>query len=153
MDDLRMALDVLSRWLHVGTVVVLVGGAVFVRFVLTPAASELGEETHERLRGLVMGRWRKVVAVGIGLLLLSGLYNYIIVTTPAHKGDSLYHALLGTKILLALGVFFLASALTGRAEGLKGIRDQSKTWSLVLILLAAVIICISGFLKIRGLPG
>src|SRR5690606_31355651 len=113
MDPLTI-LDVLSRWVHVGTAVVLVGGSVFMRYVLMPAAgTSLGDAEHEALRAQLITRWKKYVMVGIALLLISGFYNYVKVAIPQHKGDGLYHGLMGTKILIALAVFFLASVLTG----------------------------------------
>ena len=151
MDDL-LPLNVLSRWIHVGTVIVLVGGSVFLRFVLLPAASQLPEDQHNRLRDLVMSKWRKFAGIGIGLLLLSGFYNYIVVAIPQHKGDGLYNALLGIKILLAFGVFFLISALTGRSKRFEAIRDNSSRWLLITILLAAIIVAISGYVKVAVKP-
>jgi uncharacterized membrane protein len=148
MDDL-LPLNVLSRWIHVGTVIVLVGGSVFMRFVLLPAASQLPEDQHDRLRDLVMSKWRKFAGIGIGLLLLSGFYNYIVVAIPLHRGDGLYAGLLGIKIILAFVVFFLVSALTGRSKRLEGIRENSSRWLSVTIILAAIIVAISGYVKMR----
>lgn len=99
-----------SRWLHVSTAIVVVGGTVFIRFVLTPNAEQLPQNEHDRLRELVTTTWRKFVRAGILLFLLTGFYNYFAVAAPKHHGDGLYHALMGTKILLAFGVFFLAEA-------------------------------------------
>lgn len=107
-------LSVLSRWTHVGTAIVILGGSVFLRFVLSPAASQLPEAEHQALRQNVMARWKRFVHAGIALFLISGFYNYI-QAMPNHKGDGLYHALIGTKILLALVVFTLASGLVGRS--------------------------------------
>jgi len=151
MDEL-MPLNVLFRWIHIGTAIVVLGGSVFLRFLLMPAAEQLPDAEHDALRQRVIGRWKKFVMIGIALFLISGFYNYIVVSIPKHKGDVLYHPLLGTKILLAFGVFFLGSALTGRAAAFEGIRKNSKLWLLVTILLAAIIVAISGFLKIRGVP-
>lgn len=155
MDSLLAvnAVDLLSRWVHVGTAIVVVGGSVFMRFVLMPAAEELSDEQHQALRQRVLKTWQKFVMAGIALFLLSGFYNYIKVAMPQHDGDGLYHALMGIKILLALGVFFLASALTGRSPALEGIRQNAKRWLAVTILLATVIVAIAGFLKVRGTPG
>ena len=149
MDD-WLPLNVLSRWIHVGTVIVLVSGSVFLRFVLLPAASQLSEDQHNRLRDLVMNKWRKFVGIAIGLLLLSGFYNYIFVTAPLHKGDGhgLYHGLLGTKMILAFVLFFLISALTGRSKRFEAIRDNSTRWLSVAILLATIIVAISGYVKV-----
>lgn len=148
------ALNVLFRWLHVGTAIVVLGGSVFMRFVLMPAAAELPDDQHDALRGRVLGRWKKFVMIGIALFLISGFYNYIRVAIPAHKGDSgkLYHPLIGTKILLAFVVFFLGSALTGRSVAFEGIRKNSQKWLLILILLAFIIVGISGVLKV-AVPG
>lgn len=143
-------IDVLMRWIHVGTVIVLVGGSVFKRFVLIPAVADLAESERTALRERVSSAWRKFVGLGIGLILISGLYNYLVVSVPKHWGDGLYHALLGTKMCLALVVFFLASALSGRAKGLESLRRNTKRWLTVMLLLAAVIVAISGFLRVRG---
>jgi uncharacterized membrane protein len=151
MNDLN-PLDILFRWAHVGTAIVLLGGAVFMRFVLMPAADTLDDNTYDGLRSQVIGRWKRFVHIGILLLLVSGFYNYLVVMIPKHKGDGLYHALLGTKILLALGIFFLASALVGRSAKFETLRAHRGKWMLVVVLLGAVIVGISGFLKVRPIP-
>ena len=142
--------SLLSRWTHIGTAIVLVGGTVFLRFVLTPAAAQLSDDEHTKLKQLVMGTWKKFVHAGIALFVLSGFYNFIAVQVPKHKGDSVYHAVMGTKILLAFVIFFLASALVGRSKSFEGMRQSARFWQLVMIVLAAVIIGMSGYLKVRG---
>lgn len=141
-----------SRWTHIGTAIVLVGGTCFLRFVLAPAAAQLPDEHHAKLKELVMKTWKKFVHGGIALFLASGFYNYLVVQTPLHKGDKLYHPLVGTKILLSLGIFFIASALVGRSKTFEGMRRNSKRWQSVVLLLAVVVVGISGFLKVRGVP-
>lgn len=145
-------IQVILRIVHVATAIVLVGGSVFMRFALMPAAAGLGDAEHEALRERLMGRWRRFVHGGIALLLASGLYNYVVVMVPLHKGDGRYHMLVGIKMLLALVLFFLAAALVGRSSALQGLRDKVRTTLTVMILLAASIVAISGFLKIRGVP-
>ena len=94
------------------------------------------------------GRWRKFVMGGILVLLVSGFYNYIKIAIPVHKGDGLYHGLMGTKILLAFGAFFLASILAGRSPKFEGLRENSSKWLGILILITAIIVAIGGFLKV-----
>lgn len=146
------AITVLSRWIHIGTAIVLVGGTCFLRFVLTPAAAQLAEAEHAKLKELVMNRWKRFVHAGIALFILSGFYNFLFVQVPKHKGDGRYHALMGIKILLAFGIFFLASALVGRSKAFDGMRKNAKSVQLIMILLAAVIVGISGYLKVT-MPG
>jgi uncharacterized membrane protein len=155
MDPSQLALYSLTRILHVGTAIVLVGGTFFVWFVLQPAATlTLSDADHARLRGSIVQTWKRVVHLGIALLLVSGGINYYRVLADAsHKGDGLYHALLGTKMLLALAIFFVASALVGRSAKFEAMRQNSRKWLALNLCLALAIVAISGFLKVRGLPG
>jgi uncharacterized membrane protein len=152
--DSELVLYSLTRILHVGTAIVIVGGTFFVRFVLFPAARQtLADDVHASLRTAIMGTWKKIVHGGIALFLLTGGLNYYrVIAEKTHKGDPLYHALLGTKILLAMAIFFIASALVGRSAAFEGMRRNTPRWMLVNLLLAAVIVAISGFLKVRGVP-
>lgn len=151
MEDLNW-IAVVARWLHVGSAIVLVGGTAFIRLVLMPAAVKLPQVEHDTLRGLIRPKWQMIVHVGILLFLLSGFYNYIAVAIPQHKGDKLYHMLVGTKILLAIVVFFIAVALTGRSKATEFLRKDAARWMAVNLALAAAIVAISGFLKVRDTP-
>lgn len=149
-------LPVLSRILHVATAITIVGGAAFLRFVLLPgAAAALTDEEHARLRQQVIGRWKKFIHGGIALFLVTGLYNYWLAIQAIRVSgvrDPLYHGLLGTKILLAFVVFFIASALVGRSARFETMRQNAKFWLAVNLALALVIVGISGYLKVRGRP-
>lgn len=148
MNDL-FVVDVISRFIHVATAIVMVGGTVFMRYVLMPAAAELSQTEHDQLRQRLLARWKRVVHSGIGLFVVSGFYNFF-QALPKHKGDSLYHALVGTKVLLAFIIFFIASALVGRSAAFEKMRQQRAKWMGVIVLLAAAIVGISGFVKVRG---
>ncbi len=69
---------------------------------------------------------------------------------PLHKGDGLYHALIGTKMILALVIFFIASALVGKSQAFAAMRAKRGKWLGILVLLACVIVLISSFVKVRG---
>ena len=148
MDNVS-AIDVISRFIHVAAAVVMVGGTVFMRFILLPAAAELPQAEHDQLRQRLLARWKRVVHSGIALLLLSGGYNFWL-AIRLHKGDGLYHGLVGTKILLALAVFLIASALVGRSAAFEKLRQNRARWMGVIVLLAAVIVGLSAFVKVRG---
>jgi uncharacterized membrane protein len=143
-------IDVISRWLHVATAIVLLGGAVFQWLVLRPSARQLSESEHDRLRELVLRRWRIIVMAGIVLLIATGLYNYLGAARPVWEKWKGYHPLMSVKILLAVPVFFLASALAGRSAAFAGIRKQVGIWLPILLLLGAGIVAISSYLKVMG---
>jgi uncharacterized membrane protein len=146
--DLDLVVPILSRWLHIFAAIIAVGGSIFIRFILTPIAkSTLDAETHLKLRETVTRRWMKWVHTCILLFLISGFYNYLVVTRHVHEDQPLYHALFGMKFLLALVVFGLAIFLTlSRPIGVK-LRDNGKVWMSLLILCAAAIVMISGVMK------
>lgn len=143
------AIDVLSRLVHVFTAVTLVGGSVFTLWVLFPSAAKLDDASRAGLLEGISTRWRRFVHGGVALFLISGFYNYF-KAMPMHRGDGLYHMLVGTKMLLALGVFFIAAALVGRSPGLAGMRNKRHWWLTILVSLAVLIVAISSFLKVRG---
>lgn len=143
--DGDFVLALMSRWIHVGTVIVLVGGTCFMKLVAGPVLKDQSPELMTAIRS----RWKKFVHGGIALLILSGVFNYI-QAMPLHKGDGLYHGMVGTKIILAFVVFILASVLVGRSAGTQKFRDNSAKWMTVLLLLSALIIAMSGFVKVRG---
>lgn len=149
--DTEFVLAVISRIVHVLTAIVLIGGSIFTAFVLLPSVRQIDEAAHAKLSAAVVSRWRRFVHIGVLLFLVTGIYNYSI-AIPQHRGDGPYHAMMGTKMLLALIVFFIASALVGRSARLEKIRQRRSTWLRVLALIAVVIVAISGYLKIRSIP-
>jgi len=146
------AMQIILRVVHIATAIVLVGGTVFLRFVLLPSLEKLPEEVQLDLKDSLANRWKRIVHAGIALLLASGFYNYLVVMRPMHASDKRYDMFVGIKMLLAFLLFFLASALVGRSQALKKFRDRSSATLLVMIVLALTIVGISGYLKIRGIP-
>lgn len=142
--------DLLSRWLHVGTAITLLGGTIFMRFVLVPAANQLPDDAHQQLRQLVTARWKRFVHLGILLFLLTGFYNYL-TAEPAAAMKKQYHMLMGIKILLAFGIFGIASVLVGRSSAGQRMRNNPKRAMGLIVLLGLIILGISGYLKVQGL--
>ncbi|MCH2201137.1 MAG: hypothetical protein MK102_04150 [Fuerstiella sp.] len=142
--DADLILPVISRWAHIGCAIVLIGGSAFIWLVLQPVLRDENAALHDRIRN----RWKKFVHPGVLIFLASGIYNFV-KAVPDHRGDSLYHMLIGTKMLLALIVFALASILVGNKPGTQKIRDNARKWLGISLLLSTVIVGISGFVKIR----
>lgn len=143
------AVDIASRFLHVLTAIVLLGGSTFALLIVSPVLNICEPSVREQIVTNLRGRWKRFVHLGIALFLITGFYNYI-KAMPNHKGDGLYHALIGTKIVLAMVVFFLASALVGRSRAFAGMRESNSKWLTILCAIGIVIVAISSFVKVRG---
>jgi uncharacterized membrane protein len=151
--DTLMLVDIGSRVIHILTAISLVGGSIYAALVLGPALRGLNEEAAQSLQSALLRRWKIIVHGGIALFLVTGFYNYMR-SMPAHNevGDKLYHAFMGTKMLLAFAVMLIASGLVGRSKAFQFMRDWRGLWQGILILLAVVIVGLSGFIKTRGIP-
>jgi uncharacterized membrane protein len=147
MDQLDVAL-LISRWLHIASAIVAIGGVAFSLIALLPAAREtLDDASHERLREALRRRWARVVHVSIVLLLVTGGLNFVWLALPPKIEPMPYHAIFGVKFLAAMGVFFLASVLVGRSPGFAEMRKGRAKWLAVILALAAVIVLVSGVLS------
>lgn len=145
MEDLIL---LVFRWLHIGSAIAAIGGAFFMRVALMPsAASTLDDDTHARLREAIRARWARVVHVSIAILLVTGGFNFVMLALPPKIEPMPYHAIFGVKLLAALAIFFIASVLVGRGEGLAAMRAQRAKWLTILLVLATLIIMLSGILN------
>jgi uncharacterized membrane protein len=104
---------VLTRWLHIASVAVLVGGMLYARVAMFPALKVLPSEERMEVFSRAARRYGRIAVAAILGLLLSGTYTIL-----AFPGRSpRYHMVLGIKILLALHVFAVAVILaSGRAR-------------------------------------
>ncbi|HUY35560.1 MAG TPA: hypothetical protein VMV69_22645 [Pirellulales bacterium] len=142
-------LGILSRWMHILAAITAVGGTIFVRVALLPSLAVLADDQRKALHEQVRSRWIKFVMGAIAFLLVSGLYNFFarINSGIPRPYAGLYHALFGMKFLLALVIFFVASALVGRSPALATMRRNAKFWLTLNMVLAIVVVCISGVLR------
>lgn len=143
------AFEVAMRWAHIFAAITALGGAFFMWAVLIPAAqSALQPEEHRRLREAVVRRWRMVVHTCILLFLISGFYNYFVITRLTHAGQTIYHALFFVKVLLAFATFAVALLVTSsRAIG-ERMRQRNHFWVGAIVLLASAIVLISGVIRV-----
>ncbi|MCE9553037.1 MAG: hypothetical protein K8T91_06620 [Planctomycetes bacterium] len=158
-----MELDILGitlRWFHIFAAMALVGGALFQRLALIGPSSQLPEDVRQRLSDDIRRRWSKVVMLAILVLLVSGLINYILTIRPYTNNVDIfqskyptlklpmtYHALFGVKFLIGLVIFFIASALSGRGRATAGIRNKGVGWLSFNLVLAVVLVAISGVMR------
>jgi len=122
-----------------------------MRFVLLPTLSNEEEFVRQRIQQSLRKRWAKLVALGILFLLVSGIYT-IVTTITGFKKISVelpgyYHLVFAIKFLLALIIFFIASAMAGKSPGTEPMRQKPKLWLTINVALAIVVVCLSGTLR------
>ena len=144
------------RWAHILAAIVAMGGLVFARYGLLPALAEVEESTRDRIHDAIRRRWLPWVIGAITVLLVSGLANFLIfnarVKAEGWAGgewmrQTSYHALFGAKFLLAMVVFYFASALVGLGEGTQWVRNDRAKWLSVTLGLALAVVLVSGWMR------
>ena len=123
------ALNVLMRWLHITSVVVLIGGVLYARLIVAPAVASLPAAEQDTLGDAMAARFRSLLYLAVLFLLCSGVYNLFL---NLGRGP-LYQSLLGIKLLLVLHVF---------AVGLLIVKPKNakRTRQLTGIMISGVII-------------
>jgi hypothetical protein len=120
---LAAILGVFFRWLHIMSVVVLIGGILYARSI----------------GGKLAPSFRTTIYGGIVALLISGLYNFL--TKPSYPPH--YHMWFGIKMLLVLHVFAVSILLTVPAAT----EEKQRRRMTGIAISATVIIAISAYLR------
>jgi hypothetical protein len=147
-----LAFDLVVRWMHIVGAIMLVGSTIYMRCIYVPAKdfaeSKPSDEFNEWIRKL----WARMVMISSGQLLVSGLVAFMLIITrydiskEAFPGSA-YHMLFGIKFLLALVIFFLAAAVSGRSELAQRMRQREKFWLTVNMTLAIILVCLAGTMR------
>jgi uncharacterized membrane protein len=129
-------LNVIMRWLHITSVVVLIGGALYARLVVAPAVEALPGAQQDTLGDAMAARFRSLLYGAVFFLLATGVYNLFM---NLGRG-ALYQALLGIKMLLvlhvmAVGFLIVTPANPKRTRHLTGIMISG----VVILLISAVL--------------
>lgn len=141
-------LPLLMRWTHILSAITMLGGTLFLRSVVVVAARQaLDPDAAQGLRAAIGNRWKKFLPWLTTALIVSGLYNYMVLRS-GHANDSPYHMLFGVKFLLAMVVFGLAMTLLSSENWSAKIRQSADKWLSVLIALAVVVVLIAGYMKV-----
>jgi uncharacterized membrane protein len=93
---LDLFLRLLFRFIHIVSVILLLGGVVYARQVLVPTLNDLPEEMRKRAARETQERYRTTLFTLLFLIVGSGLYNFL--TGPKH-GET-YQIWFGIKMLL-----------------------------------------------------
>ena len=128
-------LTILSRWLHVTSAILAVGGAFFLRVILPMGTASLDPENREAVFLRCRRGFKMVVHSSILVLLLTGAYNAYRNWDWYSAKPGLTHGLFGMHGLLALAVFAISLWLLAGREPTRSHRGWMKI-NLLLMLLA-----------------
>jgi uncharacterized membrane protein len=136
---LRAVLGVSMRWIHVTSVITLLGGFIFARFALAPALAAIAEPERGTIGKNVVGNFRPLLYIVMLTVIGSGLYNYL--SKPSYPPH--YHMLIGIKFLFALHIFAVAVLYTIPDAG----EVKRNRWLNGMIASGLIIVAISAYLR------
>jgi putative copper export protein len=136
-----------NKWLHLGSMVGMLGGLAFGLLVLAPGLRANADEE------LAKSLWKRFgITVGILwiVVLATGFLNMYLVT-PSVNGK--YQMFLGMKMALAIVMFVGTMLLAHPAPGLSKLTSNRGSWLSILVILGAVVLGLSAFLNISRING
>lgn len=140
--DAAWVIVLISRVLHVASGGVILGGLVYLKYVIAPLASGSDDRDEALYRGR-RSAWARLVMLCTTLLILSGFFNLYNIMVTSEDLPSTYHMLFGIKFLLAMFVFFVAAGTAGASPLAVNMRARLDQW-LNLALSATLAIFIVG---------
>ena len=156
-SNYELLLPVLMQWLHVGSVVLMIGGFFFLRVVLLPASKVLPNPQKTELIEAAFRRFRIIVWITLFTILVSGIYNFVdflrstgnqTVTDPDLVPDySTYILALAVKFLIVFLIFTLGVLLTFPYPVYAPIQKYPAPWLNVTLALGIIVIFLSTFLR------
>lgn len=127
------------RWIHVTSIVTLIGGFIYARFGLFAALGSIAEPARGQIADRSIANFRPLLYTVLVTALGSGLYNYLNKAAyPPH-----YHMWIGIKFLFVLHIFAVAVlyANPGVAE------EKRKRWLTGMVVSGLIVIAISAWLR------
>ena len=142
----------LIQWLHVGSVVLMIGGFFFFRVILIPIANRLPDSTT--LIASALRRFSGIVWCALLTVLISGLYNFITffraargVAAAEMPYFSLYILVIGIKLFIVFLIYTLAIMLTFPYPVFEIFQKKPAPWLNLAVILGLIVIFLSAFLR------
>ena len=101
------------RWIHIASVVTLVGGFIYARFVLAPALASIPPSEGEAVGAAAVRSFRPLLYTVLITVIGSGMYNFATKTSYPPG----YQMWFGIKMLLVLHIAASAILYSVRESG------------------------------------
>lgn len=138
-----LIVPVLMRFLHIGSVVVLIGSIFYARFALKPAIEAVSGEPRRQLAAGIQARFRTWVLVMLLFILGSGMYQLL--AGPKHTAS--WHMWFGIKILLVLHILVVSVLWATSPYGDIAIDGKGKNRTTSLAIVGIITILVSTMLR------
>lgn len=140
---LPAVLGVCMRWIHIASVVTLIGGFIYARFVLARALAVLPGTERELAGSTAVNAFRPLLFVVLITVLGSGAYSY----ATKLKYPPTYHMWMGIKLLFVLHIF--ASAILYSVR--KSSEAKRKRTEISIVISGLIVIAIAAYLRYLSL--
>jgi uncharacterized membrane protein len=131
------------RWIHIASVVTLVGGFIYARFALAPALVSVPPAEGDAVGTAAARSFRTLLYTVLVAVIGSGIYNY---ATKASYPPT-YHMWIGIKLLLVLHIAASAILYAARESG----QAKRNRTALSIAISGLVVIAISDYLRYLSL--
>jgi len=148
---LDYTVHLVSRFTHIFSVILFLGGLVYSGQVLRPILNTLPEDLRMQAAAGAQLRHRKVLYTLLGLILLSGFYNFLAYAGPKHTQS--YQIFFGIKMLLVAHMLSSAILWATSPYGDITIAGKGKHRLLSIGVSGIIIVLISAYLRSLTLQG
>lgn len=134
---------ILMRFIHIGSVVTLVGSILYARLVLTPVLNELPEAARIAAASSAQAKFKQTVFILLVLIIGSGTYNLI----AAGHHTATWQMWFGIKMLLVLHIAAAAILWALSPYGDVSVGGKAKRRLAGLAISGLAVILISNYLR------
>ncbi len=134
---------VLMRWLHVGSAALVVGGLALIVLSAGPVRCLIDNNEAAAVIRRIELRYRWVLAAAVLGLIISGVFQWVIFGQAYQGLGAKALGLLSVKILFATALFALLWAF--QVESM--VHPKARTWRLVNLSLAVLVVMLAGVLR------
>jgi uncharacterized membrane protein len=134
---------VIFRFIHIGSVIALLGGIVYARQILVPTLNALPEEVRLEAATRAQRKYRSTLFTLLVLIVGSGFYNLL--GGPKHTYS--YQMWFGIKILLVAHIFSAAILWVTSPYGDVRVAGKSKHRLVSIAISGLIVVIISAYLR------
>lgn len=140
-----LLLHIISRFVHIGSVILLLGGVVYAHQILVPAVNSLPETYRGEVAAQTQRRYRSTLFTLLVLIVVSGLYNFFTYAGPKHTAT--YQMWFGIKILLVAHIAASAILWATSPFGDIAVAGKGKRRLLSIAISGFIVVLISAYLR------